>query len=107
VSAAEQIDFAVAPDPGQITGPIDASPGRIEKDLRSFFRIAPIAGTQARATDIQVADDFSRGGQPIVIKNVELLTAARLADGDLRRFILRASRDAIEAAGNGRLGRTV
>src|SRR6185295_17606971 len=108
VDSAEQIDGSVFFCSRQIAGLVDPLAAAIGyKDSRGFLRIAPIAGTQADAADVEVPGFSARDWLQVLVQNEQTFPGAGLPDRNLFKLISRTLRYPVATASDGRLRRTV
>src|SRR5207237_1935289 len=73
----------------------------------SRFGIAPISGTEAHSSDVEIADHARRYRSKLGIENMQRLTRARSSDGNQIILFLRTGWNGVVAAGDRRFGWTI
>src|SRR4051794_5145971 len=107
VRPAEEVHDAVLVDPSEVPGAIDP-PGRVPRvgaeRRRRLLLVAPVAGREADAADVQLADPTHRRGS-VAVEDHQTLAVAGQADRHGHRLVGRHLRHVVEARRDGGLGR--
>src|SRR5207302_4861453 len=96
VGPAGEIQQPVRAAPPEIAGAVDTlvetgSPGAGQEHAAGLLRIVPVAGTQAYAADVEIADLAIPHRTHLVVENHELLSVAGGADRDRVALVRRSA----------------